>query len=260
MSAKVPTVVRCSSVVPRSTIATGVDGARPAATSAGRRCAQLRHSHEQDEGALDPRVCRPVDVTVVRRDDGEAAGQPAVRHRDAGGRGHRHGGRDPGHDLDRDAGRDASDGFLAAAAEHVRVAALEPDHPLAFAGPLDQHVVDLLLRQGMRVRRLPGFDDLDVGLELRQQPARAESVDDDDVRLGEQPTAAHRDQPGVARPTTDERDPSGRQRAARPDRKRALFEQQLHCVAQRLRAARVAATGHGDGHVTMPGHRRAPGR
>ena len=35
--------------------------------------------------------------------------------------------------------------LLAAAAEHVRVAALEPDHELPGRGPLDQDPVDLLL-------------------------------------------------------------------------------------------------------------------
>ena len=41
----------------------------------------------------------------------------------------------PGHHRHRHAGRDAGEELLAAAAEDERVAALEPDHPLARPGP-----------------------------------------------------------------------------------------------------------------------------
>ena len=44
----------------------------------------------------------------------------------------------PGHDGDGDAGLGAGEHLLEAAAEHVRVAALEPHHELAGAGALDR--------------------------------------------------------------------------------------------------------------------------
>ena len=47
---------------------------------------------------------------------------------------------------------DAGQDLLAAAAEHERVAALEPHDAVAGPGALDEHGVDLGLRQGVRVR------------------------------------------------------------------------------------------------------------
>src|SRR3712207_8789910 len=49
-------------------------------------------------------------------------------------------------DLDRYARRHTGLELLPPAAEHERVAALEPDHPLAGQRVLDQQRVDLLLR------------------------------------------------------------------------------------------------------------------
>ena len=52
-------------------------------------------------------------------------------HRDAGVGGHRDRGADAGHHLEGDAGLRQRQGLLAAAAEHERVAALEPHHDAA---------------------------------------------------------------------------------------------------------------------------------
>ena len=248
MSAKVPTVVRCCSVVPRSTMRDGVDAGRPAATRAP-PMSQLRHSHEQDERALDPRIRRPVDLVVVRRDDSEAAGQPAVRDRDAGGGRHRDRGRHTGHDLHRDAGGDARD-------------ASSPPRPSTYGSPplsrttrlpararCDQESLIWSCGKVMRGGDLPASMTSTSSSSSSNSAARTESVDDDDVRLGEQPTTADGDESGVTGAAADQRDPAGETPASAAGPGACLAsEQQL-----RLRrvapspAARVASAGHGDG-------------
>ena len=54
----------------------------------------------------------------------------------------------PGHDLERDARFREDLGLLAAAAEHARVAALQPAHRLALAGEPHERVVDRFLSRG----------------------------------------------------------------------------------------------------------------
>ena len=75
---------------------------------------------------------------LVAGDHAEALGQPAVRDRDAGGGRDGDGRGDAGDHFNLDAVLPAELGFLAAAAQDVRVAALEPDHPVALQGFLDQ--------------------------------------------------------------------------------------------------------------------------
>ena len=62
---------------------------------------------------------------LVAGDERHAAGELAVRDRDAGVGGRGDAGRHAGHDLERDAGLAQHERLLAAAAEHERVAALE---------------------------------------------------------------------------------------------------------------------------------------
>ena len=54
---------------------------------------------------------------------------------------------DAGHHVALDAGGAAGLQLLAAAAEHERIAALQPHHLQALAGEGDQQLVDVVLRQ-----------------------------------------------------------------------------------------------------------------
>ena len=116
--ASVPVTVRWSGSVPRSTIATGCDGGRPAAISASAIRAKLAYAHVEHERSREARasgVPNPssagrsvlaaavASLPRVARDECHRGGQAAVGDRDArvGGRGHAR--RDPGHDLEIDA-------------------------------------------------------------------------------------------------------------------------------------------------------------
>jgi hypothetical protein len=104
------------------------------------------------------------------------------RGRDPGCGRHREGAAHARDDEHRDTGLPAGEHLLAAAAEHERVAALEPDHSFAGSGVLNQRTVDL----GLRHRVLGGLadvDHLDVGIEVVEHPPRGEPVDHDHVRL-----------------------------------------------------------------------------
>ena len=149
---------------------------------------------------------------------------------------------DAGHHLDRDAGPDAGEDLLAAAAEHEGVAALEPHHPQPPPGPVDQHRGDLLLAGAGPVRRLADVDHLDPGREPVQQHARGQPVHHHHVGLGEQAAAPDGDQLRVAGAAADQRDaaPAGR-RPARPQRQLAGLQQQRHGVAHRAYPGRVRA-------------------
>src|SRR5690606_32419748 len=172
--------------------------------------------------------------------------------------GHGDGAGDAGHDGDGDAGAGAGDHLLAAAAEHERVAALEPDHELAFSGAVHEQPVDLLLRQGPAVGDLGGVDQLDVGGELVEQGAGRQPVGHDHVGLGQELAAAHGDQAGVARAAADEGDADGFGTiAAVVDG--AVAQRARHGVADAGRPARVAAGGDGDADLVDPAGRGRPG-
>ena len=81
-----------------------------------------------------------------------------MRDRNAGVRGHRHRRAHARHDLERNARLRESLGLLAAAAEHERIAALEPHDTPPPARVLDEQVVDLALRQRVIAARLAGED------------------------------------------------------------------------------------------------------
>ena len=70
----------------------------------------------------------------------------AMGERDAGVGGAGERGGDAGYDFELDAVRAQHFQFLAAAAEHERIAALQPHHALAGARVLEHQRVDLLLR------------------------------------------------------------------------------------------------------------------
>ena len=149
MSATVPTTVRCSGSDADWITAAGHVGARPCAIN----------SCISDSSLRMPMKITSVCVAVAslaqscalwsfcsrlgRGHVRDAARELAVRERDAGvgGRGHRR--RHAGHDLELDAGRGQALGFFRAAAEQVRVAALEPRDDAPGARGLDHAPIDV---------------------------------------------------------------------------------------------------------------------
>ena len=129
-----------------------------------------------------------------------------MRHRDAGVGGRRHRGADAGHDLERDAGLRQRQRLLAAAAEHERVAALQPHHDAASPRLLDQPRVDLALRQTVGARALAREDAERARRRLVEQGRVDETVVDDHVGAAQHLETAHRHEPGIARSGTDQVD------------------------------------------------------
>ena len=89
--------------------------------------------------------------------------------------------------------------LLPAAPEHVGVAALETDYPLAAAGQVDQECVDLLLTHDVSAATLGGVDDLRAGVKVLQEVPGRQRVDDDHVRPAQQLQAAGGDEAAAAR-------------------------------------------------------------
>ena len=170
-------------------------------------------AHEQHDGVI-ARAADGGDL-VVRGDDGERGRDAAVGEGDAGDGRHRDRTRHAGDHLDVDAVRAAMRQLLQAAAEHVRIAALQPHDLPALAGELDEQRVDGVLRHGMVSGSLADVDDLGgERVALRRQPvedrARAEAVGHDDVGLLQGAQAAQGEQAHVAGTGADERDPARR--------------------------------------------------
>ena len=164
--ASVLRIVRWCGCVPQRTAATGVSGARPPsmssrATSATRPAPISTTSVPPARASASQSVS---DVALgrvfVTGDDRDVGREPAVGHRDAGVRGRGDRARDAGHDLERHARRDERLGFFAAAAEHERVAALQPHDGRAGAPALDEQPVDVGLTHRDASRRLPDVDAL----------------------------------------------------------------------------------------------------
>ena len=165
-------------------IATGQSAPRSPRGERDRRVRESADAHEQHDRVVAAAAER-ADL-VVAGDDGERRGEAAMGERDAGDRGHRDGARDARDDLDLDAGVPAERELLAAAAEHVRVAALEPHDVLALSGQVHEQSVDRVLRHGVVAGQLADVDDfggqLDaLGGEAVEHAAGAEPVGDDDV-------------------------------------------------------------------------------
>ena len=122
----------------------------------------------------------------VGRDDREAARQTAVGDGDARRSRDGDGARDPRDHLDGNARTLAGDRLLPASPQDVGVPALEADHSLASTGQVDQERIDLRLTHDVLATSLGGVDDLRVRVQVLQQPARSQRVDDDHVRLAQQ--------------------------------------------------------------------------
>ena len=116
----------------------------------------------------------------------------------------------PGNNFEPDAvGREGID-FLAAAAEHERVAAFEAQHALSRERPLDQQRVDRLLAHRVVC---PPLADIDALGALRQQgenSGRNQVVVQRDIRASHQLERADREQVGVPWPRADQVDLASR--------------------------------------------------
>ena len=120
--------------------------------------------------------------------------------RDQGRGGHGRDRRDARDDLERDAGLGERERLLAAAAEHERVAALEPDDVEAGGAVGDEQARHrLLLHPGPR-------DHERVVGRLVDELLGDERVGDEHVARADELEPAHGDQPGVARARADEVD------------------------------------------------------
>ncbi len=150
--------------------------------------------------------------------EGDRAGEPAVRQRDAGVGGRGDGGGDAGHDDEGHARVDQRLGLFAAAAEDERIAALEAHDDLAPPGSLDEERVDLLLLQrrflvalgacGLTGGPRPAHRARDQ-LGGRRRVARDDlggnqAIGDDHVGSSERFDGAHGDEPGIAGAGADE--------------------------------------------------------
>jgi hypothetical protein len=170
---------------------------------------------------------------------------------------------DSRHDLDRDTGRQAGLDLLAAAAEHERVATLEPDDGPPRLGVFDEQRVDRLLRREPAARDLPHVDDLDVRAQPLERGQRSQPVDHDDISLGEALDAAERDQPRVTGAPSNQDHPTRRERAGSAARCLSRTESIGHgsnChVAQGRRLPRVSIGMHRNGCRSGAPGRRHPG-
>ena len=128
----------------------------------------------------------------------------AVGERDAGvrGAGHRRG--DPGHHFVGNVLRAQELQFLAAAAEHERVAALESHHAPPGPGVFQHQRVDAVLRGVMAAGFLGHLDTLGIAAGERQCLGAHQAVVQDHVRLVHRPQRAQREQARIARTGADQ--------------------------------------------------------
>ncbi len=165
---------------------------------------QVLDPHVEDERAGEARQGVPVERraglggVLVTRDERHRRGRVPVRHGNPRVRRRRHTGGHAGNDLEGHAGRGQRLGLLAAAPEHEGVAALQPHHPLAGPGQLDEQPVRLLLRQRRRARLLADVAELGVGPRALERALRDEAVVEDRVRRGDQLERPARHQARVA--------------------------------------------------------------
>ena len=118
------------------------------------------------------RSASPLRRILVTGDEGDRRRHAAMRDGNSGVRRRGDARRHAGHDLERHAGRGERLRFLAAAAEHERIAALEPHDALALASELHEQRVDVVLARRLRAAAaLADVVQLDVGVRRRVPPA-----------------------------------------------------------------------------------------
>jgi hypothetical protein len=96
--------------------------------------------------------------------------------------------------------------LFAAAAEHKRIAALQPQHALAFLRQFHQQVGYFVLLAALHPGALAGIDLL--GIRKRQQMLVHQRVEQNHVGLGECLQAQGRDKAGIARARAHQPDPT----------------------------------------------------
>src|SRR5262249_50773984 len=96
--------------------------------------------------------------------------------------------------------------LLTAATEHERIAALQAHDATGGPAPVDEHLVDLVLREIDVAGRLAGGDELGTLGRQRQEERRRQAVVDHHVGPAEQHRAPVREQPRITRPGAHEVD------------------------------------------------------
>ena len=132
-----------------------------------------------------------------------------MRHRDAGRRRRRDRARHAGHDVVRDAGALQRQRFLAAAAEHERVAALEPHDAFAAPRGANHQRFDRALRHRMPPGALADVEALRA-TGVAQHAIVDERVVQDEIGAAQPRDRGARQQAGIAGACADERDVSCR--------------------------------------------------
>ena len=164
---------------------------------------QVLHPHEEDEGPDAPGEGGPVDAGLnfgrvfVAGDEGDGGGHLAVAEGDTRVSGCCNGRGDAGHDLEGDAGLHQHFSLLAAAAEHERVAPLQPGDRLVLPGLGHDQGVDLILGQGVVAALLADVDELGPWRSVPEERRCGQIIVDDDVGAGDAFPALDGDQPGV---------------------------------------------------------------
>ena len=127
-----------------------------------------------------------------------------MRDRNARVCGRGHAGGHAGNNLERHAGIDERLRLLSAAAEHERIAALQPHDRAAVLRVRDEQAVDLVLGHGVTAGFLADVGELRVAAGAVEQPGRDEAVVEDHVGACDQLGCAHCRKPRIAGPGADE--------------------------------------------------------
>ncbi len=171
----------------------------------------VRHPHVDDESGVGVGEALPVDiefhvVAAMPGHEAHAGREAAVGQRHPERRGATGRRRDARHDFEAQTVRNQMFGFLAAATEEIRIAALEPDHGPPTFRQADQQRVDLRLRHRMASRLFADADPCGSGRDQGEDRGRDEPVVDDDVGLVQKSARLDRQQIGIAGAGPDEID------------------------------------------------------
>ena len=164
---------------------------------------QARQTHVDHHRLARPRERGPIQVAAavleMARDEGAAVRVVAMRERnarigrDAAARG------DAGHHLEGNAFGGQRLQLFASAAEHERVAALEPHHARMLVREPGQQRIDVFLHQRVPAAFLAHVNPFRLRTNERKNVGPDQVVVHDDVRRSQQPRGAHGEQVGIAR-------------------------------------------------------------
>ena len=186
-------------------------GAHAGAAQTGRQLVQGADAHQDHNRPAEP---GQVGEFLLRQrcmagNHREHVADFAVRDRDSGGSRDGDGARDAGDHPDGHTGFHARGNFLAAAAEDVRVAALEPDHVLSGLGGPDHQFLDAGLADLMVAGLLADVDEVCRG-QCGQLLVGGEPVVEHDVGVPQRRHSRDREQLGGARAAAHQGDMAGR--------------------------------------------------